>query len=407
MAVFTYSARSQSGELTTGQLDATDKQSAAEQLRRRSLIPIRIDESLAVQSVGLNPSLLLGLRRVSLDELAMFSRQMYSLIRSGIPILRAISGLADSTHSRKLREVLLDLSDQLERGRTLSTAMNQHSDVFSSLFVSIVHVGENTGRLDAVFLQLSEYLEREQETRRQIKAATRYPVIVIGFIVVAMFILNIFVVPQFSNMFTKFGAELPLMTRILIGTSNFFVNYWYVLILGIGLAIYLFLRRINSESGRVIWDKRKLKFPIMGTIIERATLARFARSFGMMLNAGVPMTIALNLVAEAVGNKYIAQQLVAMRRNIEKGDSLLRASNNSGLFTPLILQMVAVGEETGQVDTLLTEVAQFYEREVDYDVKNVTAKIEPILLVVVAGMVLVLALGIFTPMWDMATAIKG
>ncbi|MFC6441205.1 type II secretion system F family protein [Bowmanella sp. JS7-9] len=407
MAVFTYSARSQSGELTTGQLDATDKQSAAEQLRRRSLIPIRIDESLAVQSVGLNPSLLLGLRRVSLDELAMFSRQMYSLIRSGIPILRAISGLADSTHSRKLREVLLDLSDQLERGRTLSTAMNQHSDVFSSLFVSIVHVGENTGRLDAVFLQLSEYLEREQETRRQIKAATRYPVIVIGFIVVAMFILNIFVVPQFSNMFAKFGAELPLMTRILIGTSNFFVNYWYVLILGIGLAIYLFLRRINSESGRVIWDKRKLKFPIMGTIIERATLARFARSFGMMLNAGVPMTIALNLVAEAVGNKYIAQQLVAMRRNIEKGDSLLRASNNSGLFTPLILQMVAVGEETGQVDTLLTEVAQFYEREVDYDVKNVTAKIEPILLVVVAGMVLVLALGIFTPMWDMATAIKG
>lgn len=407
MAVFTYSARSQSGELTTGQLDAADKQSAAEQLRRRSLIPIRIDESLAVQSVGLNPSLLLGLRRVSLDELAMFSRQMYSLIRSGIPILRAISGLADSTHSRKLREVLLDLSDQLERGRTLSTAMNQHSDVFSSLFVSIVHVGENTGRLDAVFLQLSEYLEREQETRRQIKAATRYPVIVIGFIVVAMFILNIFVVPQFSNMFAKFGAELPLMTRILIGTSNFFVNYWYVLILGIGLAIYLFLRRINSESGRVIWDKRKLKFPIMGTIIERATLARFARSFGMMLNAGVPMTIALNLVAEAVGNKYIAQQLVAMRRNIEKGDSLLRASNNSGLFTPLILQMVAVGEETGQVDTLLTEVAQFYEREVDYDVKNVTAKIEPILLVVVAGMVLVLALGIFTPMWDMATAIKG
>lgn len=407
MALFSYTARDSSGGLTKGQVDASDAQNAAEILRRRTLIPLQIEVHKKTTKGAVDLGALLGKGSVSLDELSMFSRQMYSLIHSGIPILRAITGLVETTTSKKLKVVLADIAEQLEKGRTLSTAMNTHKEVFNSLFVSIVHVGENTGKLDEVFLQLSEYLEREQETRRQLKAATRYPVFVIAAIIAAMFVLNIFVIPKFSNLFASLGADLPLMTKILIGTSEFFVNYWWLVLFGLFAGIYGFLRYINSPVGRLKWDKRKLKFPVIGSIIERATLARYARSFGMMLSSGVPMTVALNLVAEAVGNAYVEEQIKNMRRSIEKGENLLRASNSSGLFTPLILQMVAVGEETGRVDELLVEVAQFYEREVDYDVKNVTAKIEPILLAVVAVMVLVLALGIFTPMWDMATAFKG
>jgi len=406
MAQFSYKARKSGGELATGVLEAPDASTVAQILAGRSFTPIEIVENNQVQASE-STEISFFTPQITLDDLVIFSRQMYSLAKSGIPILRAVRGLADTNNSKRMTVILDDVAGQLERGRTLSSALNKHRDVFGSLFVSIVHVGENTGKLDEAFLQLSFYLARDQETRKQIKAATRYPTFVILAIVVAMVIMNTVVIPIFANMFLSFGAELPLMTRVLLATSDLFITKWQYLITGIALTIFMIARYLGTPNGRYKWDRAKLKLPVVGSILERTLLGRFARSFSMMLNSGVPLPSALNLVAEAVNNSFMAKRILGMRKNIEKGESLSRVAGSSKMFTPLVIQMISVGEETGRVGELLAEVADFYEREVDYDLKSLTSKIEPILISVVAGMVLILALGIFSPMWDMMGAIKG
>ena len=405
MPMFKYQAKDRQGALQQGAVEATNQAAAADSLLKRDLIPMSIVETkVSAQTFDFmeyfEP-------KVGLDEQIIFCRQMYSLLKAGIPIIRAIVGLADTTTHKRFSEALNDLAKQLEQGRNLSSAMASHKKIFSRLMISLVVVGESTGKLEDAFLQLATYFEREQETRKRIKSAMRYPTFVILALVAAMFILNIFVIPTFADMFSKFHAELPLMTRILINTSDFFVNYWLLLIIGMVMSALGVRNYIHSSSGRLKWDRIKLRLPLVGSIIERSLLARYSRSFAMILKAGVPMTTGLTLVSEAVDNRYMETKVIEMRRGIEKGESLLRVSRNSGLFTQLVLQMVSVGEETGQVDELLQESAEFYEREVDFDLKSLTAKIEPILISFVAVMVLVLALGIFTPMWDMMSAIKG
>ena len=410
MASFKYIGRNNSGGQVKGTIDANNASAAAEQLLRKSITPVSISaletnetESLA----GKDVSEIFGFNSVSLDELIIFSRQMYALMRSGVPILRAINGMADASTSTTLKKALIDIGSQLEGGYTLSSALHHHPKIFGSLFVSLVHVGENTGQLEDSFLKLTSYLEREQATRKRIKTALRYPSMVLIALAAALVILNIFVIPTFANMFSKLGAELPLATKFLISSSNFFLNYWPHMLMAC-VALYFVLRQaLKTEKGRYQWDKRKIKLPIIGSIIERSILARFSHSFGIILKSGIPMTTGLTLVADAVDNSYMQEKIIAMRLAIESGESLLRSAIASTLFTPLVLQMIAVGEETGRVDELLKEVGDYYEREVDYDLSTLTARIEPILLVGVAAMVLVLALGIFTPMWDMASAMQG
>ena len=404
MATFDYKGRDAQGSAVNGRLEASDEAAAADMLLRRGVMPVSITQGKAESEFDL--SLWLE-RSIPMDQMVIFTRQMYSLTKAGIPIIRAINGLADSTNSKLLRRTLQDVSEQMRNGRPMSVAMQAHPKVFNSLFLSIVNVGENTGQLDKAFMQLSEYMELEQETQKRVKAAMRYPSFVLMALAAAMVILNIFVIPTFAGMFGKFGVALPWSTRVLMGTSAFFVNYWHLMLLALVAAYFAIPAWYNTEKGRLVWDRYKLRLPIVGDIINRTLLARYARSFAMMLTAGVPLNSALSYVAKATDNAYMEKQVLGMRAGIERGESLLRTSNASGLFTPLVLQMIAVGEETGQVDELLQEAAEFYEREVDYDLKSLTAKIEPILIAIVAGMVLILALGIFTPMWDMMRAFKG
>lgn len=410
MASFNYIGRNSGGSQVKGTIEAGNTSAVAEQLLRKSITPISIlaakdktSESLASKDV----SEIFGFNKVSLDELIIFSRQMYALMRSGVPILRAVNGMSESSTSKTLKKALTDIGSQLEGGYTLSSALNQHPDIFGSLFVSLIHVGENTGQLEQSFLKLTTYLEREQATRKRIKTALRYPTMVIIALSAALVILNIFVIPTFANMFAKLGADLPLATKFLISSSNLFLNYWpHMLAASVG-TYFALQKYIKTEKGRFVWDKQKIKLPIIGSIIERSILARFSHSFGIILKSGIPMTTGLTLVADAVDNSFMQEKIIAMRLAIESGESLLRSAIASTLFTPLVLQMIAVGEETGRVDELLKEVGDYYEREVDYDLSTLTARIEPLLLVVVAAMVLVLALGIFTPMWDMASAMQG
>ena len=405
MAIFKYSGRNQHGKPVKGEIEATSKEGAVELIMRQGVMPNNITEK-AVSEKSIDFSAIFA-SHVDPSDLIVFTRQIYSLTKAGIPILRALHGLAESTHSKLLANALFDMLEQMKNGYALSVAMGLHPRVFSQLYVSLVQVGENTGRLDRIFLQLAEYVEQEVETRKRIKGAMRYPSFVLAFLVIAMVILNIYVIPTFANMFAKFNAELPWTTKVLLNTSAFFVNYWgfmLAFLIAIVVAIKLWL---NSKEGAYLWDKWKLSLPVIGSVIERSLLARFSRSFAMMLSAGIPLNNALYLIAHAVDNNYLKKSILGMRSGIESGETLLRTATAAGLFTPLVLQMIAVGEETGQVDELLNESADFYEREVDYDLKNMTDKIEPILISIVAGMVLILALGIFTPMWGMMGAMKG
>jgi MSHA biogenesis protein MshG len=407
MAVFKYKAKDFQGVYSEGAIEAENRIDAIDEIRRMGLMPIDVAESSSIASLQfLNfKELLHG--KVGLAQLIMMCRQMYSLSKAGVPIVNAINGLASSADHKGLQKSLKKLNSDLIAGKSLHISMQEQPKIYNNLFVALIHVGENTGRLEDAFGQLAEYFSLEHETRKRITSAMRYPIMVMCFIAIAMVVLNIFVIPVFSTMFAKFGVELPLTTRILIGTSNFFVRFWPIM-LGIVLISPILIKyALTKEVVRFYFDKFKLKIPIVGNIIFRSLLGRFCRSFSLMLRAGVPLNTALTLVAEAIDNTYLEGAVLDMRHQIEQGNSLSIVAAQSKIFSPLVLQMFAVGDETGRVDELLIEAAQYYEREVDYDLKSLTAKIEPILLVIVAAMVGILALGIFTPMWDMYGAMQG
>ncbi len=406
MPTYRYTGRNPSGELVDGTLEAASAEAVATQLTRRDLIPIEIGEF--VESAENN---VLGVKHIfkhaiSLEELIVFSRQMYSLNKSGVPIIRGLMGLEGSVRNEAFREVLHDVIESLESGVDLATSMSRHPHIFSELYISVIHVGENSGHLDIAFKQVAKYLELERETKKRIGAATRYPLFVLMAIVVAVGVINVFVVPAFAKLFESFKAELPWQTKVLIWSSDFTLNNWHwILLITAGITLgYRFY--INTSAGRLQWDRVKLKLPLVGVIFERINLGRFARTYAMVARAGLPVIQALSVVGNAVGNTYVAQKIQGMRTSIQHGESFSRTATNSGLFSPLVLQMISVGEETGSIDDLLDEVADFYEQEVDYDLKVMADRIEPILLLAVAGMVLILALGVFLPMWDLSGVVR-
>lgn len=409
MPTFHYTGRDRSGAKVTGTLEHTSADAAASDLLARQITPLTIDalaERVQVDVMAIAREKLRR-KRVDLDELIIFCRQMFSLSKAGVPIIRAIGGLAESHRNLFFREVLQAVRADLESGQSMAVALYAHPKVFNSLFVSMVSVGENTGQLDQAFKQLSTYLELERETRKRIKQATRYPIFVMVAMGVALAVINLFVIPAFSKVFAQFHAQLPWATRVLIGTSDFFRDWWWLLGIGLIGGLYGFFRWIETEPGALRWDRIKLRLPIVGPIFERIALARFTRTFAMMYRAGVPLLQTLSINSASVGNRYIGQAILGMREGIERGEALTRTASASGLFTPLVLQMMAVGEETGALDDLFVEVADFYEQEVDYDLKQLADAIEPILIVAMGVMVLVLALGVFLPMWELASAARG
>lgn len=401
MAIYEFKGRNVEGRLITGQLDASSQDAAVNQLLGRGVTPVEVKEFIEQLSLSERFARATNRGRVETVELIMFCRQMHTITRAGIPLVKGLRGLSASLRNYAFQQALNDIVERLEAGVELSTAMRAHPKIFNNLFVSLVSVGENSGRLDLVFKQLSEYMERDLATMKSIKTALRYPSFVLIAITIAIVIINIKVIPAFAGMFAKFGAQLPLPTRILIGISDFFVNYWMYLFAVIAAVIAWTYHYVNTPEGSRVWGRKKLRLIVVGDIIERASLARYARSFGLMLNAGLPLSNALELSARAVDNPYLGDKIRGIRAGVERGEGLFQTHLVSGMFTPLVLQMISVGEESGQVDALLAEVAAFYESEVEYDVKQLSDRIEPIMIVIMAGFVTVLALGIFLPMWDM------
>lgn len=400
MPVFAYRGRGARGELVTGTLEAADQGAVADQLLNTGVTPVDIRAAPA-RGAAESWWAKLSASRVTLLDVMLFSRQMYTLLKSGVPMLRALAGLQESAINPVLRNVVADLRVSLDAGRELSTAMRRHPDVFSAFYVSLVRVGETTGQLDEAFSRLFGYLEFEREVRERIKTALRYPIIVVLVISAAVAIVNFAVIPAFAKIFEASKVELPILTRVLIGTSQFFLAYWPLLLGALVLAVVAFVSYTGTEQGKYQWDRVKLRVPIAGSIILKATLARFARAFAIASRAGVPIVQSLTVVATVVDNAFLARRIEQMREGVERGESVLRTAVTTGVFTPVVLQMIAVGEETGELDDLLSEVADMYEREVDHEIKNLSTNVEPIITIALGVLVLILALGVFLPIWEM------
>ena len=409
MPVFNYKGRSnRGGELIQGTLEGADSGAIADQLLNTGITPTEIRISLNSRTTRAQEMTLWQRlsQKQTVDplELMLFSRQMYTLLKAGVPIMRALAGLQESSRNPAFTAMLQDLRESLDSGRELSTAMRHHPKIFSPFYLSMVQVGEMTGMLDQTFLRLYEHLEFEKDMRERIKSAVRYPMFVVVAMAVALVIVNIFVIPAFAKVFAGFHTELPLMTRLLMGFSNFMVSSWpFLLALLIG-AVVAFRAWINTVEGRYKWDRLKLHLPIAGEIIMKGTLSRFSRSLALSFKSGIPIVQALNTVGMVVDNEYMRGKIEQMRDGVERGESILRTANATGVFNATVLQMIAVGEETGDMDGLMFEVAGMYQREVEYEIKNLSANIEPIMIVALGVLVLILALGIFLPMWDLGKA---
>ena len=416
VGVFAYRGRDRAGELVKGTLEGDDSSAVAEQLMGNGITPLEIVPSRArvasaTETVISNP---LGRLRHRLTDrpvdsldLMLFSRQMHTLLKAGVPMLRALSGLQESTQKPIFAVVIKDLRESLDSGRELSSAMRRHPEVFFPYYISMVQVGEMTGTLDDTFMRLFEHMEFEREMRERIKTAMRYPSFVLMAMAVAIVIVNLFVIPAFAKVFAGFRAELPLMTKMLIGFSNFMVDYWFLIFAVVAGAVVAFRSWINTPGGRYNWDRYKLRLPIAGRIILKSTLARFARSLALSFKSGMPVLQGMDAVAQVVDNAYMRSRIEEMRAGVERGESILRTAIAANVFNPVVLQMIAVGEETGDLDGLMFEVADMYQREVEYEVKTLSSQIEPVLIVFLGILVLILALGVFLPMWDLGKAAMG
>ena len=402
MPIFSYKGRSLRGEAVAGQLEGDTAEAVASRLFNSGVTPIEISAAKEKEQADVGELWRrLGGGKPKTSDLIMFSRQMYTITKSGIPLMRGLRGLTESTHNVTLRRALEDVIGSLESGRDLATSFARHPDVFSTLYVSIIRVGESTGTLDSAFMRLCEYLSVDQDVQDRVRAALRYPMIVMGVIGVAIGVITVFVIPNFAPLFRVLGDDIPMPTRVIMGVSTFTQKYWYVVLAAMAATIVGLRKYTDTEHGRYKWHKLKLEIPVMGSLTHQAILSRISRSLAISLKAGMPMIQTLNVIARSSGNDYMAERVLRLRDAVERGDPVSRAAATVGMFPPLVLQMMAVGEETGELAELLDEVADFYQREVEYTLKNLSAMIEPILVVAVGGMVLVLALGVFLPMWNM------
>lgn len=408
MPNFAWTGRDSSGKTVSGVMTSTSPGAVAMTLNGNGTTPLSIRPTTeAATDIKKDNGFTIFKQKVQHTDLLLFSRQMHTLLRAGVPIVRALAGLQESAVNPALKEIISKVKTSLESGKEFSRALAEHPKVFSKFYLSMIAVGESTGMLDEVFLRLAEHMEFERFMREQVKTALRYPSFVVIAMAVAITIVNIFVIPAFSKVFEGFNAELPAITRGLLAFSNFMVTYWPLMLLSIVCVIIAFKWWTSTPKGRRDWEAITLKIPIAGKIVAKAAMARFARGFALGTRSGVPLMQALANSAQTVDNTYIAAKIEGMRSRVERGDSVLNAATAVNFFTPVVLQMIAVGEESGSLDSMMEEIGQMYQREVQYELNTLGQQIEPILIVSLGVLVLLLALGIFLPMWDMGKAAMG
>ena len=404
MDTYQYKGRNKRGEVLQGTIESPNPQAVAQWLTDTGIFPIAIKAQTAERKDPEWFTRLMGEGKVSPVELLLFTRQIGNMVRAGLPMMESIEGIQKSTGSKALVKILQAVREDLDKGSVLSTAFSHHPKVFNEYYVSMVRVGEESGQLEESFQSLFKQIEFDREMRKKIKSALRYPSFVMIAITIAISILMIFVIPVFAKVYASMHVQLPLLTRILIGTSTFMVQFWWVILLAVGLVYYVFHFWVTSPTGRYAWDKFKLKLPIIGKILVKATVARFCRSFATASKSGVPIMQTFQLVSRVVDNAFYEERILQMRKGVERGESLSRVASTAGIFAPMELQMIKVGEDTGEVDTMVEQIAVMYQDDVEYEVGKLSEAIEPLLLGVMGVLVGILLLGIFLPLWDLGQA---
>jgi len=401
---FTYKVKDKAGKLHDGEMQASSQSAVAKALRERGFVPVSVEEkkASALQMEIRIPGLT---GRIKVKEVSIFSRQFATMINSGLSLLRSLTILAEQTPNRAFKDVILEVKADVEKGSSLSQALEKHPKVFPRLYSSMVKSGEVGGVLDETLERLAVTLEAQVELRSQVKSAMMYPVAVFGLVIFIVIAMLLFVVPMFESMFADFGADLPLPTRMLMALSVIFVTYWYLAISGTVAIIVGFKRWIATDKGRSRFDAIKLKLPIFGNLVHKTALARFSHTLAALTRTGVPILMAMDIVAETSGNAVVARAVHSVQASVKEGESIAEPLANHPVFPPMVVQMMAVGEETGALDTMLQKVGDFYDREVKTMVEGLTSLIEPLLVVILGATVGGMLLALYLPIFNVITLI--
>jgi type IV pilus assembly protein PilC len=398
---FTYKVRDKAGNLINGSLIADSEALVLHRLREMGYTPLDVSK----ERKGLG-SIEFGGKKVKLKQLAVFSRQFATMINSGLPILRALSILSEQTDNKELARVLAASRMDVEQGASLSQALQKHPKVFNNLYISMVKSGETGGSLDDTLLRLASMLEREVQLRGKIKAAMTYPIAVLGLVGLIMTAMLLFVVPQFKSIYGQLGGSLPLPTKVLLMMSDIFKKLWWLVIIGAFAARFALKRFKATDNGRAVLDAIKLRIPVFGSLFHKTALSRFASTLSMLMHAGVPILGALDIVSDTVNNRVISTAVTDVQSSVREGESIAKPLSTHAVFPSMVVQMIAVGEETGQVDTMLEKVAQFYDQEVEAAVDALTSLIEPILIAVIGACVGAAVIALYMPMFNIIKLIK-
>ncbi len=403
MRQFHYRARDKSGAAVVGFIKAPDPNAVADQLTSMGYIPIRIQEkkNWAARFNKWSSSI----EKVRIEDLIMFTRQLATMYRAGIPLISGLRIIHEQTESKRFKQVLTQMIIEVETGNSLAQSMEHQPDVFSELYTGMINAGEVGGVMDNVLSRLVQLLQFELRTRQSLKTAVRYPMFVIITLAVAFNVLMIFVVPKFAALF-KGRAALPLPTQIMIFLNMIFQQYWYVLLIFTIALVSGFFLILRSQSGRLMWDHFKLKLPIFGSLFMKVAMSRFAHMVETLNRTGMPIIRTMEIVSRTVGNSYISQEVQRVRELLEEGKGIAGPLNQRKIFPPMIIHMIAIGEESGTIEELLHEVANHYDMEVEYHVSRLSGMIEPVLTIGLGLVVMFFALAIFLPWWDMLRAFK-
>ena len=407
MATFEYTAIGQKGDKLSGTLDAADRAAVIKSLTAQNLRPLSIKEESGTSSKALLKLFKRG--NVKSDELVVFTRELSAMVGAGVPLLRALNSLHEHAESKALQKILATVIKDVEGGDQLGDALAKHPNTFSDVYINMVRAGEAAGILDDILKRLAYQQEKNATIRKKIKSAMTYPMVLVGITVLAFFGLMLFVIPQIGNILTQLGgedAQLPLITRFMLGLSSFILALWYIIIPLFAGAIFMTLKYLKTPSGKAIFHRLVLKIPGLKTIIMKIAVARFSRTFSALIGAGVPVLEALNVTARAVGNVVYEAALVEAGNAVESGATLSSEIEKNPLFPAIVPQMLAVGEETGQTDTVLVKVADFYEEEVDVAIDGISAIIEPVMIVFMGGMVGLIAASVMMPIASLSSSIK-
>jgi MSHA biogenesis protein MshG len=404
MQTFLYEGRNRLGEKMNGRIESANPQAVAKWLMDSEIAPTRIRELPRPVEQPEWFTNLTGENKVPVMELQLLTRQLANMVRAGMPLLMAIEGLQRATTNKAMAKALLGVRADLDRGSELSAAFARHPKIFDEFYVNMVKVGETSGKLDEAFRALFKQIEFDRDMNKKVKSAIRYPMFVMLALAIGMAVLMLFVIPVFAATYKNLKADLPAITQVLISISQFMRSYWWLIAAVLVAAYMAFGRWTGTARGGYLWDRTKIRIPILGKIISKSCVARFCRNFSMASRSGVPLVPALELAARVVGNEFYMQRILQMRKGVERGESFTRVATTTGIFSSMELQMISVGEATGEVHEMMDQIAEIHADDVTYEVSKLAETIEPILLAVMGIMVGVLLLGVFSPLWNLGQA---